>query len=290
MDKKKPFLLIMAICYVISVFFSIAMAIGQGEKAQSIVPISNLPLQDHMLLFDVILPNILAPIFIILFPMIFVPLFLSVKNKIWYKFENTYVDLSANSFDVKKFGKRLVYLFLLTMGLSAMLLSSGIIRVSDFLTDHQKGYWIEDQGIDNPLYISDIFITIAYTVFPLAVGLWAIGWALEDCGLMHYDLPKQGEKRLYEIEPIFRKYQSVIKGYAGISAIVYFISAIAYYVIIRPGDISSLMGIFFRSIMLVFTIFPAYILYTLFIEHFFKERFTKDMKELRMITTDEINK
>ena len=51
------------------------------------------------------------------------------------------------------------------MGLSATLISTGFIRVKDFLTDEQEHYWLGEVGIDNPLYIQDIFINIAFKMF-----------------------------------------------------------------------------------------------------------------------------
>ncbi|TXT61441.1 MAG: membrane protein of unknown function [Promethearchaeota archaeon] len=288
MKRSIIFSSILFLFYFFALFNSIFGAFTQGSKATSIVPISNLELQTHLLLFNSILPNILAPLFVIIFPLVFVPLFLYLKDKIWYKYENTYIDIPIDGIDMKKFAKRAVYLFLLTMGLSATILNTNLITAEQFLSLEQENYWVLQQGIEEVLYITDIFYTISNIVFAFALGLLAIGWTLEDCGLMHYYLPEKEEKELYEIEPIYRKYQSIIKGYAGISAIIYYISAIAYYVINRPNDLSNLFGMIGLSIPIVFTMVPSYFLYLKFIQGYFKKRLTKGKEELRIIGEEEI--
>ncbi len=288
MKKSKRNIILLLILFVFSLINPINSAFNQGEKAQSIVPISNLSLENHLFLSNFIVPNILAPILIVLFPSIFVPLFLGIKNKIWRNYENTYVNISEESFNMKKLVKRLIYLFLLTMGMSAALLNSGVISVTDFLTIDQAGYWLVEKGIDSPLYITDIFLNIGYLVFPIAVGLWSIGWALEDCGLMHYNLPRENQKILYEIEPIFRKYTSMVKGYAGISAIIYFLSILLYYLINKPEDLLSIIGVIIFSLLIAITVIPSYFIYNKFINSFLRKRLTKGMKEIRMITIDEL--
>lgn len=291
MEKSKITKIILILLWVVALIFPISSAFSQGSKAESIVPISGLKLQNHLFLFNVVIPNVLTVIFILLFPLIFVPLFLFVKNKIWFQYENTYIDLSEeDGIDLKKLAKRFIYLFLLTMGLSATFLNTGLIHPEDFLAEEQRVYWINQVGIDNPLYIADIFQTIAYLALPVAVGLWSIGWALEDCGLMHYKLPETKEKMLYEIEPVYRKYQSIIKGYAGISAILYFVSAISYYIINQVGGLGSILQIIGGPFILVFIIVPGYFLYQILVNKILKKITWKKMEEIRIITKNEIQK
>ncbi|MFO8018032.1 MAG: hypothetical protein R6U96_05310 [Promethearchaeia archaeon] len=291
MEKSKSTKIILILLWLAALIASINSAFSQGSKAESIVPISGLKLQNHLLLFNVVIPNVLTLIFILLFPLIFVPLFLFVKNKIWFQYENTYIDLSEeDGMDLKKLAKRLIYVFLLTMGLSATFLNMGLIHPEDFLAEEQRVFWINQIGIDKPLYIADIFQTIAYLALPVAVGLWSIGWALEDCGLMHYKLPESKEKMLYEIEPVYRKYQSIIKGYAGISAILYFVSAISYYIINQVGGLGGILQIIGGSFILVFIMVPGYFLYQILVNKILKKVTWKKMEEIRIITKNEIQK
>lgn len=217
------------------------------------------------------------------------PLFLFIKNKIWFQYENTYIELPReNELDVKKLVKRFIYLFLLVMGMSAMFLNMGLFGPADFLTDQQRKYWIQQQGIDNSLYIGDIFATITSLALPIAVGLWSIGWALEDCGLMHYKLPETEEKMLFEIEPVYRKYQSIVKGYAGISAILYFVSAVSYHIVRESGRIMDVLQLIGSSVMIVFIVVPSYFLYLFLIKKFLKKAARKNLKELRIITKGDV--
>jgi hypothetical protein len=77
-------------------------------------------------------------------------------------------------------------------------------------------------------YSMDILAGVGTFILPFSIGLWAIGWALEDAGLIHFHLPKT-DRTYYEIEPIYFKYDSYIGGFAGIAAILYYLGAITIY-------------------------------------------------------------
>ena len=176
------------------------------------------------------------------------------------------------------------------MGLSATLISTGFIRVKDFLTDEQEHYWLGEVGIDNPLYIQDIFINIAFIVYPIAIGILAIGWAIEDAGLIHHKLPSENVKTLYKIDPLHLEYKNIISGYAGITAIVYYISFISYYFLTSPGDPSVISdALILTPLFLIFTFTPAYFIYSLIAKKYLVKHFRKGMKEARVITEDELN-
>lgn len=85
MKKNQIIVPILFFLYIIALNLSLMFAFGQGSKAQSIVPITNLPLETHLLIFSVLWPNIASIVFIIIFPLIFVPLFIKIKNKIWFQ-------------------------------------------------------------------------------------------------------------------------------------------------------------------------------------------------------------
>jgi hypothetical protein len=54
---------------------------------------------------------------------------------------------------------------------------------------------------------------------------------MEDSGLVHYDLPEESD-RIYEVEPIFRRYISYLKGYAGFSSIIFLVSIVYYFLFV----------------------------------------------------------
>lgn len=157
-NKQRIILLVFSVLWVISLIVNIEGGLSKRSTAESIVPISKLPLRDHLILIRTIWPNIATVICIILFPLIFVPLFMKLKNKVWFKYKNGYIDIPPDFFAPKKFVKRAIYVFLLTMGLSATIIASGYITATDFLPPDGRYYWVEVVGITNPLYITDVFL------------------------------------------------------------------------------------------------------------------------------------
>ncbi len=263
-DKKKTVIvLIFVVFWVISLWISVNSGLSKEQEAESIVPITKMPLRYHLILVTAIWPNIATVVFIIVFPLIFVPLFLLLKNRVWFKYKNGYIDVPPNYFAPNKFVRRAIYVFLLTMGLSATVIASGYITALDFLPPGERDYWV-GRGVTNPLYIIEVFREISALTYPFAIGLWAIGWAIEDAGLMHYKLPKGTEKILYEIEPIHLKYMNIIKGYAGISAIVYYVSFINFYLTHAMETKFIFEAIFTIPIFALVTWLPAYFIYTVF--------------------------
>ena len=96
-------------------------------------------------------------------------------------------------------------------------------------------------------------------VFPLAVGLWAVSWAMEDAGLMHYAFKSEDN---YEIEPIHIRYTSYLKGYAGISALMFVIQFTMY----QANQNSLEDGLLILAVVLLAIVcfFPAYFLFTFY--------------------------
>ncbi|TXT55079.1 MAG: membrane protein of unknown function [Promethearchaeota archaeon] len=135
-----------------------------------------------------------------------------------------------------------------------------------------------------PLYYLDTFIGFANIIFPLIVGLWANGWVLEDTGLMHFKLPKENEAFLYEIEPIYLKYNSFVKGYAGISSIFYLVTAIIFYISYDLIDVIAL--VLSQIIFMMFFIVPAYFFHLLMVERLHKKLFRKGMQEVPIISQE----
>ncbi len=266
---------------------NINSGLAKQSEAESIVPITKMPLREHLILVTAIWPNIATVVFIVAFPLIFVPLFLLLKNRVWYKYKNGYIDVPPNYFAPKKFIRRAIYVFLLTMGLSATVIASGYITALDFLPPGERKYFI-DQGITNPLYIVEVFREIAALTYPFAIGLWAIGWAIEDAGLMHYKLPEGTEKVLYEIEPVHLKYMNIIKGYAGISAIVYYVSFINYYITNRIGQSQFAEAIFTVPLFALVTWLPAYFVYTIFHKKILIKLLRLKKKPLGPVTEEQI--
>jgi len=122
-------------------------------------------------------------------------------------------------------------------------------------------------------------VAIVGLVLPIVIGLWSIGWMLEDSGLIHYSLKKRSDQ-LFEIEPIHLRFNSYLKGYSGISAIIFLITLIVYFSGF-PGRTSDAITLGFTPAIAILNSIPAYIIYGLSINKFNNLR--KGLPEARKI-------
>lgn len=212
--------------------------------------------------------------FILLCSLVLSPLFLKVKKLILRKYNNMYIE-NKTQLDIpfKKIISRAFYTFLLTIGLFSTLYKSGLMSS---LFDPRFIYYDEF-----------LLLMISFPlILPFVVGIWAVGWALEDAGIMHYKFSNDKSNFFYEIEPVHYKYNSLIKGYAGISTIIYVIET---SIISSGGLAGSLAGVlgqflvvpyrFSLFLMFIGPFFPAYVLYWLFEKDYLR----KNMKRANEI-------
>jgi hypothetical protein len=284
--KEKRNILILTIIALIVIIYSIGRSFSQGEKAMSIVPISGLPLELHLFLLNAIWPLVGSIVFIVIFPLLLTPVFLKLKKIIWRKYDDSYVYLEEKEFNMKKFVKRTIYVFLLTFGLCATVV--GRLDLTLFVSEASRGYWIDDIGMTLE-YTPDAFQGLASLLYPLVIGIWAIGWILEDASLMHSKVPKENKKMLFEIEPVHLKYNAIIKGYAGITAILYFIGAFAFYVSMPEGALSQAFSLISFGVLSTFIFIPAYLLYWKLLRPMLIKYLRKGKKSIPMITARQLN-
>ena len=122
--KKKPIgLIFILFVFVMSFIANLQGAFTQGSKADSIVPLMGLDFQTHIIVFLILWPTLVSILCVIIFPLLLVPIILVLKNIIWHKYTNCYIDLGKVRFDGKKFIRRFIYVFLLVLGICATLLS-----------------------------------------------------------------------------------------------------------------------------------------------------------------------
>ena len=252
---------------------------GQGTQGDKIVPLTGLTTTAHLLILNA-WAMIGSIIMIFIMPLVLIPVFLLMKKIIWSKYTDAYMD-TGEDINLKKFTKRIIYIFLLTMGLSATI--AAMIDLGPFVSDAHKEHWIGELGFVLE-YIPHAFVGLAFMIFPVVIGIWSVGWAFEDIGLMHYKLPNENEKMLYEIEPIHLKFNGIIKGYAGISAIVYFISMITFYTSLGITGSSETIS---NSITLTFLFIPAYLIYLKVWLPKLKKMFRKGKQPIPIITRRE---
>ena len=281
MDKEKRSILIVLIIFGLTLFGPFITIITASSEIQNqIVPLSGMPYTLHIIIFYLIWPFVLSIICVIIFPLILSPLFLMIKRRIWSRFKDCYVDMGDLTFDFKKFIKRGLYVALMLVGI--IITIADIIDPSLFLTQYDIA---QTKYSGNILYDPAVINSLVYLIVPFVIGIWAVGWVMEDVGLMHYKIPKANEKILFEIEPVHLKYNGIIKGYAGVSSIIFLITAISVYLSIWPAHI---LQVIMTIIFMTFYIAPSYIIYLKTCQAVFRKRFRKGLKEIKMISDNDI--
>jgi hypothetical protein len=54
--------------------------------------------------------------------------------------------------------------------------------------------------------------------------MWSVSWAYHDASIFHYKIPDVDKNELFEIEPVYLRYDTLLKGYAGLSSILFIIN------------------------------------------------------------------
>jgi len=156
-----------------------------------------------------------------------------------------------------------------------------------FINTGTVDYYVEE-GI-NLRFVLPVLMAITFVfVFPIVIGLWSVGWALEDSGLIHYSgLEGQKERwdKLFEIEPIHLRYNGYLKGYAGISSMVFLISMGVYFAGFEGRAEDVLMIILIPAFSMIYTI-PSYIIYGLTKGKF--EYLRKELPEAKRLAESEL--
>lgn len=228
----------------------------------NIIPFTGLDETTHTLLFFLgvgMCGSILASL---LFPRIFSQLFLKMKRRILKRYKDAYIENPGKIRSFKKYLKRIFYCILTTLGLMSFIIPR--IDLSLFL-DTAYFERFEDYGI-SPGYSNAVQITLISILMVISVGIWSIGWAIEDGGLMHFSLQANRKgKELYEIEPIHLKFNSYLKGFAGVTSIIYlFELGLAYGSLLEtyPNAIIDLISTTMVPLSMFISLLPAYLIYS----------------------------
>ncbi|MHA1149100.1 MAG: hypothetical protein ACTSR8_12750 [Promethearchaeota archaeon] len=223
-----------------------------------------------------------------LFPRIFAPLFLKIKGKIYSRYANAYIKKESIALTARKYLIRSIYVVLLILGFLAFIIPLVGQYTIDLWMTEDTANALENEGVIL-IYSMDILISHVALLLPIVVGIWSIGWAMEDAGLMHYKFDERKGRELYEIEPVHVKYNSYVKGYAGISALLFFIKVLMSFSSILdeyPNRFIDLFGIMMLPFIAIGLLIPAYIIYCKTGNSF--EFLNKDLMELKQLTKEEI--
>ncbi|MFX0090472.1 MAG: hypothetical protein ACFFBD_01820, partial [Candidatus Hodarchaeota archaeon] len=255
-----------------------------GAKAGQIVPLFGLEAGLHNIFLG-IWASVGSIICILMFPRVFTPLYLKFKKLTSPNYKTVYLDKISKALTFRKMFVRGVLTVLLCLGLSATLVEFNLLFNPElFIVPEDLGSYT---GI--PLYyVVNVFLGINLLICPFALGLWSIGWALEDAALMHYVLPDEQLEEFFEIEPVHYRYNGLLGGYAGLSSFFYLISVASFFVgfAYQTGEFVRLLDAFvisLISLIIPITIIPAYIFYWLLGTDYLR----KGLKQGRRITEEE---
>jgi hypothetical protein len=134
-------------------------------------------------------------------------------------------------------------------------------------------------------YVMAYFGALAMLIVPFAVGLWSMGWILEDLGLIHYKIPESKDK-FQEIEPIHYRWSTWLGGYAGLSAIFYYSGAVYAYLTFPGYWIEDMIWSLTFSIALIVVMGPSYLVYWKLAPTFLQ----KGLTEVKRISKSDIIK
>ena len=278
MKKDKRNKIILLILFIVSQIGNVAGIIFGGQY--EIVPLTSMPYSLHLLVFYIIWPFLLSIIFAIIFPLIIIPLFMMIKRIAWSRFQDCYVEMGELTLHFKTFIKRGIYISLLIIGI--IITISDLIDPALFLPQSKLEWTLFPENM--LLFDYDVITALAFLLLPFVVGIWAVGWAIEDAGLMHYKFPKENEKILFEIEPVHLKYNGLVKGYAGVSSVIFLITAISIYLNISPLHIISVV---ITILLIMFNAVPSYLIYIKVSQAVFRKKLRKGLQEIEMLSENE---
>jgi hypothetical protein len=186
----------------------------------AIVPWIQLPTSIYFIVMAFIIPIVGGMICVILIPRIVLPLFLKTKGIIWGGFQNGYLETGEDGSNIRRWFSRSLLIALLVIGLIAAIISS--IDPYWFITSTQYAEFQAEWGY--PQFAPPITMSLAGFLSPIALGLWATAWFMEDAGLVHYKFPKDDETGFFEVEPVHVRFSSYVKGYAGVSSLIFIVT------------------------------------------------------------------
>jgi hypothetical protein len=212
----------------------------------AIIPLTGQSAAITYLTLWLIWPVIGGIIMVAIIPRILGPLFLRIKGGIWRDYENAYVDLSPELTQGRMF-KRAIYIGLLTMGILSLLI------------------YIIPPALLIPLSMEDTIFNMAFVsciagfMVPFSIAMWSASWSYHDASLVHYKIPDEDKDELYEVEPIHLRYDSFLKGYAGLSSIIFIVNLMAMQISGGEGQLMAIVVLYVFMHMSLLTLPAIYV-------------------------------
>ena len=203
--------------FVISILYAFS-----NPDWNTIIPIFGLQIPYHFLLLVFGIPMVGSIITAFLMPRLFAPIFLKGKRVRLSGYKDAYLPVTQNRLSIKQWFGRASLVSLLILGFIAAIVN--IIDPLLFMTQVEYNEFIIETGL--PQLAPPVIITLTGLIAPIAFGLFAISWIMEDAGLIHYSIPPEDEDKLYKVEPVHDSYSSYLKGYSGVSSLIFLISVL----------------------------------------------------------------
>ncbi len=238
----------------------------------------------HNLVNFIVWPVLGSIVCALLFPRLVAPIYMKIKT-FRKRYRNAYLSWEISSLNIQEVLVRGILLLLLTIGLNATLIEAGLLKPEFFMT------WdvldsIAISGVETPLkYNMDAFFGAIFLLCPIAVGLWSCAWAFEDASIIHYHFGNNQGDGFFEIEPLHFRFNALLGGYAGLSALFYYLGAINFYFLAGLEHLQELFFLGIAGFMVTFVMIPAYLLYW----WVGSMHLRKGLKESRGLTEEEFN-
>ncbi|MBD3406130.1 MAG: hypothetical protein GF411_08400 [Candidatus Lokiarchaeota archaeon] len=252
--NKKSLVILLSLT-VIGIILSVFWAFF-ASSWNDITPIFGLPTPYHFLLVAFAIPMLGGIVTGLIFPRIIAPIFKRLLGLKMRGYKSAYLPVHHDSLSLRRWFGRAVLTSLLILGLLAAIIN--VIDPQLFMPPSEYAAFLAETGL--PQYTPPVTISLAGFLSPIAFGLWAASWALEDAGIIQYYLPEK-DGILYDIEPIHHQYSGYLKGYAGLSAIIFFAS-IFFLFAGQEGLVEVAAFTLIIPLFLILQTIPGYIVFT----------------------------
>ncbi len=256
-ENNRSSLLVLGILTIIGLAFSLYLAFSNMDM-ESLIPLFQVPGPYYFLLVVLVIPMVGSILTGLLLPRIIVPLYMSFKKIVMGGYKDAYVDINQNRLSLRRwFGRAFLTAFLI-LGLISAVINSADPQL--FMTSEQYTEFLSEAG--TALMTPPVIMGLAGLIAPIAFGLLAASWLLEDAGLLQYNLPEIDEAHLYEVEPTYLRYKGYLKGYAGVSSFLFLASV--FLVFWNTGGVRYEDMLFTLLIPMFFMLqtIPGYLVYS----------------------------
>lgn len=139
------------------------------------------------------------------------------------------------------------------------MMSAAAILLLLFMTQEEHDRFVIKMGF--PRRAPPVTITLSGLLIPVAIGFWATSWAMEEADIFHHHDMGTERRIPMEVEPAYLRYNNYLKGYIGLSSVV-FIATVAALFIIGGKAIEAAIFTLLIPLFAVVQSIPSYRVYS----------------------------